>query len=307
MNKSELVKSIQNNGIKGMIVRFAYILSKPKKTIEVIKLKSSKIKDYPVFELNETIDKECLFKYKDETRILIQVHIYYVDLLNEIIDELNHFPFKYNLYISTTDNIRKEEIEKAIKDKVNAEDTVIEVFDNKGRDVYPFMKQVRNIYSNYDYLLHLHTKKSKDSKLGDDWRRYLYRGLLGSKDNIERIISCFETDKEIGIMYPETYGPLKSSIYYGYNTDNINRLANNLGIKRKYSDKDKRVMFPAGDMFWIRSKAIKRLLDYEIKETDIPEEKDQFDGTMMHAIERMWTNIIEADGYKTVVYKVTEK
>ena len=39
---------------------------------------------------------------------------------------------------------------------------IIEIFENKGRDVYPLLAQMRKHFKAYKYICHLHTKKSKE-------------------------------------------------------------------------------------------------------------------------------------------------
>lgn len=56
-------------------------------------------------------------------------------------------------------------------------------------------------------------------------------------------------------------------------------------------------MFPAGNMFWGRVAAVKNIFDIDYVEADFPEEAGQTDGTIMHAIERLWIPVAENNGY----------
>jgi rhamnosyltransferase len=66
--------------------------------------------------------------------IAIQVHVFYEDLLKEIINKLNLIPFKYDLFISTISKEKKEFIEKCLMAS-NANNYEIGIFKNIGRDV----------------------------------------------------------------------------------------------------------------------------------------------------------------------------
>ena len=45
---------------------------------------------------------------KDNCNIVIQVHIFYEDLIDEIIKKTNNIPFKFDLYITTISNKKKK-------------------------------------------------------------------------------------------------------------------------------------------------------------------------------------------------------
>jgi rhamnosyltransferase len=58
----------------------------------------------------------------------------------------------------------------------------------------------------------------------------------------------------------------------------------------------KKLIFPAGDMFWARTEAIYQI--FEIKFINkFPKELGQLNKTFMHAIERLWLYIIKLNGY----------
>ena len=58
--------------------------------------------------------------------------------------------------------------------------------------------------------------------------------------------------------------------------------------------------FPAGTMFWARTKSISELFDLQLDKKDFPEEKGQVDGTIAHAIERLFGIIPAKKGYKVI-------
>ena len=90
--------------------------------------------------------------------IAIHIHAYYEDLLSTIIKRLNRMPIKYDLYISTISKDKKASIEKYLQ-KSNHNKYEIKIYENKGRDVYPFISQMKSHYKNYKYICDLYTKK----------------------------------------------------------------------------------------------------------------------------------------------------
>ena len=55
--------------------------------------------------------------------------------------------------------------------------------------------------------------------------------------------------------------------------------------------------FPAGSMFWARGAALRPLLDLGLSFDDFPAETGQTDGTLAHAIERLFLHSCERAGY----------
>ena len=144
--------------------------------------------------------------------IAIQVHVFYEDLLKEIINKLKLIPIKYDLFISTISEEKKKFIEKCLMAS-NANNYEIRIFKNIGRDVYPFITQMKKKFKNYKYICHIHTKKSNHkSFLGANWRNYMYSNLLGSEKLISEILSDFEINKKLGFIFPEVYYDLIKDI-----------------------------------------------------------------------------------------------
>ena len=99
-----------------------------------------------------------------------------------IIQKLNNISAKYDLYISTISEEKMVLIEKYLLNS-NATNYEIKVFENKGRDVLPFLMQMKKKLKNYKYICHIHTKKSNHkSLLGENWRNYIYSNLFGSEE-----------------------------------------------------------------------------------------------------------------------------
>ena len=94
-------------------------------------------------------------KLKEKCKIAVQVHVYYENLINEIVNKTNNIPVKYDLYISTNSEIKKKIIEQYIKIKSKANNYEIIVIKNKGRDVLPFLNQLQIKSKKYIYVCHL--------------------------------------------------------------------------------------------------------------------------------------------------------
>ncbi len=234
-------------------------------------------------------------------KIAVQCHIYYVDLLEEILEQLKYIPYSYDLFLSTDSNEKKQEIEMILK-KYEISCVSILVHKNIGRDVLPMLIQMKPVIENYTYFLHLHTKKSKTLTGGTEWRKYLYYHLLGSKDNLLEILSLFHENKHLGLLYPT---PHPSSFYQlvnpkgsiGGNQRMLEQLFQTLDIPLEDIKMD--MTFPTGTMFWSRTEAIKDLF-FKFDEKQFSSEDGQLDGTYAHAVERCFDALAKKNGFEVI-------
>lgn len=235
------------------------------------------------------LQKTCL--------IAIQAHVYFIDLLDDIINSINNIPVKYDLYITTTSEENKKIIEEKVKLYTKANNFEILVMDNKGRDVLPFLNQIKKVYKKYKYLCHIHSKKTNQNpNLGNNWRKYLYKNILGNEEIISEILFNFESIDNLGIIYPDNFYPI-TNYTIGINNDNIrltNYLLNKIFPLHKIGKETG--YFPAGNMFWARIDAIHQIFEIDI-EDDVPIERKQIDSTIIHAVERIWVYLAKLNGY----------
>lgn len=227
--------------------------------------------------------------------IAVQAHVFYDDLIVPITEYINNITVPYDLYITTTSTQKKLSILRYISSHSTAKHIQIDVTDNRGRDVIPFMSQMEPVITRYKYFCHIHTKKSKHlPALGDIWREYLYQNLLGSQSVISEILALFESNPKIGLIFPENIDLIQDCVAWGSNKSITKLLFERLNINYNLPEE---IMFPAGNMFWGRVSAVKNLFATEFYNDLVPEEKGQIDKTIMHAIERSWVCVADANGY----------
>ena len=238
-----------------------------------------------------------LLNLSQATKIAVQAHVYYEKLISDIIQKTNNIPVKFDLYISTDSNFKKEYINNYALGHSNACKFEIQLFNNKGRDVLPLLNQMRNKIKNYKYFCHIHTKKSKHIVFGDAWRNYLFNNLLGNKIIISEILTLFENNVDLGIVFPEIY--YKVLITYGdnivgsdlkYMEKIIKKISSNLKLSTNNLD------FPMGNMFWAKIESVHQLFKIKFNE-EVPEENKQLDGTLIHGIERIWIYVAKYNGF----------
>ena len=240
------------------------------------------------------------FQNLQDITIAIQIHVFYEDLLIDIINKLNLIPLKYDLFISTISNEKKTFVEKCLFNST-ANNYEIKIFKNIGRDVFPFITQMKTKFKKYKYICHIHTKKSNHkSLLGANWRNYIYSNLFGNQNIVLGNILDFEKNEKLGFIFPEIYYDLKKDVYGFDNVDfalnKPNKKYMNIILQRifKKTKIGVKLEFPAGNMFWAKTKAIYQIFNIRLK---FPKEQNQTNETIMHGIERIWLYLVKLNGY----------
>lgn len=236
--------------------------------------------------------KECPAKFS----VAVQIHLFFVDTIDEIIKNINLIPCPFDCYISTDTEEKKELIAQKFN-LCNARNVTVEVLENKGRDVAPFLKQMRERIDQYDIICHIHSKKTTFADYGDFWRKYLFNNLFGCSDNIAEILDMFKSNEKLGIIFPETYPLIKDQQMFGADRDNCVATAQKLGITEPLPQ---RAMFPAGNMFWARTDAVRQMFLSDA--FSFESEKGQVHFTDAHRVERLWVYLAKHNGFN---YKKT--
>jgi hypothetical protein len=227
----------------------------------------------------------------------IFIHVYHVDLTEELIQAANNAPTgRTNLYIST-DTLPKAAQINAICATLAAHPFEIRVMENRGRDIAPLLCGYRDRLADIDVGLHIHSKKSLHYETQfDSWRRYLLDQLLGTKALAANIVTLL-LDRTIGAVMPDHFGPIRPLIQWGGNFPMISALLSMIGedISPAHA-----LDFPTGSMFWFRATAVQRLLDLNLRPYHFDPEQGQIDGTLAHALERAFLYFIESAGFRWV-------
>lgn len=252
--------------------------------------------DLKMIGMSEKACEVAQFESKDKTvRIAVQIHMFYLDTLEETISYLNQLPYAFDCYISTNTVEKKKQIEDTMKETCKCHNLFVEVFENRGRDVAPFLMQMKERILQYDYIGHIHSKKTKTNDHGNEWRKYIFQHLFGNEEYLKRVFNLFETNPDIGILMPETYPVLELQAEWGGNKTGVQNLLKTLGIQENLPMEP---VFPVGNMFWARTDAVKRIFEYGFQQSDFPAEAGQVNATIAHQIERAWVYLIKHEGYR---------
>ncbi len=238
------------------------------------------------------------FEQGNHPRIAVQVHLFYTEILDEVIRYLNHIPYAFDCYVSTDTKAKGLIIAQAMDQHCQAKKVEVTCFENRGRDVAPFLIQMKPHIRSYDYVCHLHTKYSAHDDFGNQWRKLLYDSLLANTEHVSALLDLFEKNPQLGLVYQKTYWHVKPSLGWKGNRAEAEAL-----MARRQLDATSlpdNPSFPAGNMFWARTKAIASIFEAGLTSDDFPKEGKQLDGTLAHALERCWCHIANVHGFESV-------
>ena len=228
-------------------------------------------------------------------RIAIQLHLFYLDLIDDFYAYLSNMPFEFDLLVSIVDDTKKNLVQQKFQGLPHLEHCIVRVVPNRGRDVAPFIIGFGDILDDYEYVAHIHSKKSLYTGAEQQkWRDYLLDSLLGSREKIQKIFAEFVKNERLGIVYPRPSVNIPYMAFTWLSNRAVGMyLLSRLGVRpnaTEYFD------FSAGTMFWARTKAIHRIYSSGLRLDDFPEEKRQNDGTIAHAIERSLVLLVMDEG-----------
>ena len=208
------------------------------------------------------------------------LHLFHDDLADAFAERLAVIDTTAKFYVSTDTEAKADRIRASLPD------AEIRVLPNRGRDIWPKLYGFGDAYDHHEVVLHLHGKKSPHAAGLNDWLAHILDCLLGSREDVNRILSMFRTIPKLGLVAPLTFRNVMGAAHWGANRDIARELAFRMDLRGELPAND-RLQFPVGSMFWGRVSAMRPLLDLKLRPEHFPPEAGQVDGTLAHAIERM--------------------
>lgn len=230
------------------------------------------------------------------------MHLYYPDLFESCYEYALSMPEDSGVILTTTTDEKVRKL-KAVFAKGPWKKVVVLNIGNRGRDVSALLVGAAPYLKDYEYVCFMHDKKvpQLDNAIkGRAFSERCYQNMLGSRTLVRNIIGLFEKEPYMGILMPP---PPNHADYYptlgvewGPNFDSTRALADKMKLRVPMSP-DKEPVAPLGTMFWFRTASFKKLIDMEWKYEDFPQEPNKTDGTLLHAVERIYPFVAQDAGY----------
>lgn len=243
-------------------------------------------------------------KFNEYSNTAIIICLYYEDMVDYYFSYLKLVPKEICIYIITSNRNLMKILEQKLQDIKNK--TYLRFKNNRGRDISALLITSKDIFKKYKYVCFLHDKKAKNSMLIQDvkkWQQNLCENMLGGTGYINNILNYLQQNDKIGLLVaPAPYSKNISRWYSNNwlkNYDNTIDLLNRLKCKLNIEYEDYPISI--GTAFWAKSKALKKLIAYNWEYEDFDEEPLKDDGTLSHAIERVFPYIAQDCGYETKI------
>ena len=233
-------------------------------------------------------------------KLAVHIHCFFIDVFEVLIDRLvKTVPENAVYFVSVVSEEGRAFVASRLEG-LGLRVGRIAVVPNRGRDIAPLIVEFARDFLDFDFCLHLHTKKSSEKlELGARWMQNLMRTLIPSREFVENTIALMESDPSIGLIGPVAYTEIRPFMVWGQNLPIARELLvrTNLECSLQASGL---LSFPAGSFFWFKPKALERLFDAGLALTEFPEEPISDDGTIAHAIERCLPIYAESEGFRYV-------
>jgi rhamnosyltransferase len=237
--------------------------------------------------------------------------LYYEKCLRKNLSYLKNVPGYLGKFIVAKRPELVPQIKSIMEEEaLNAE--IIIAAENRGRDLSALLIEGRRLFDEYEYICFVHDKQTSGAAdadiVGDEFNHLIFENMLGSTPYIEQVLNLFEENPFLGLLSPPEvlHGGYFSIIgnEWTNNYENTVQLADTLKIDAPIEIKQP--PYALSTTFWCRTKALKKLISYQWKYNDFPDEPLEMDGTLNHAIERILMYVAQDAGYYTGIVQTTD-
>lgn len=223
--------------------------------------------------------------------IAVCYHLYFTDLIPELIWIFSRFDKSVKKIVSVTPNITDDYINVINKNVPGIE--IIRV-PNSGRDLRAFVEFTKDgKFDNFDWVLKIHGKKSVHRTDGDHMR-LRWTEFLAPEDNPLKLLTDLPKNlANIRLIAPKDclINPAAPSNWVS-NANWVKEILSRYSQKTEFKAPVKEWSFPilAGSFYWISQKGLKFLKNLPVKTEDWKKSENTglgIDGGLEHAIERL--------------------
>jgi len=248
---------------------------------------------YTNFSMLEVLpDDDTGWRPDPAPRLAVFAHIYYDDMVAEMMDYLTRIPIPFDLIVTTSSQEKRASIEAqlAAYDLAGLEIRVVEA--NRGRDMSALLVGCRDLLTSgrYDLALRVHSKKSPqdDYNAATLFKAHMFDNVLSSTGYVARILKLFTDEPTLGMVFPPVVNIGYPTLGHSWFTNRplAEEVAAKLGVHTVFDRSTP--LAPYGSMFWFRPQALLKLTGWPWQWEDYPEEAEAYgDGSITHVQERL--------------------
>ena len=232
-------------------------------------------------------------------------HLYYADNFEESCRYLQAVPPAVALFVTTDTAAKKDAIETLLSRMARTAE--VRQVSSRGRDLAALLVGCRDVFRQYAYVCFCHDKKSlragQPLTTGEAFSRLLWENTLASPAYIGNVLRTFAGEPFLGLLVPPAphhgeYRKLAGDFWTNLCYAETLKLAKSLAINPALISSQAPPL-ALGSFFWCRSRALRRLWERAWQPEDFPAEPMPKDGTVSHALERIFPFVAQAEGYYT--------
>ena len=259
---------------------------------------------YNNLHLNYVLPKQYQSKNHDrKSRALFIFHISYVDMLDYLRPYICGLPDDVDVILTTKPERNCPVVYQYFHPFLGDRLRVLQARD-PGRDLSALLVTAAPCFDGYDYIGFCHDKRSKKDvrvTIGAGFQECILDNTIGSSMYVENVLNLLDEHPELGLLCPPP--PHHSEYFWLVGNrwtccfDQTKNLANRLGLTVDIAP-DKQPL-AIGTAFWCRRDALAPLFQYPWTYQDFPPEPLAVDGTLNHALERIFPFVAQQQGYLT--------
>ncbi|WP_046117077.1 glycoside hydrolase family 99-like domain-containing protein [Ensifer aridi] len=248
----------------------------------------------PALTISEGVEPELRFR----GTLAVHLHLFHYEMLEQCCAWLSSIPVPFDLFVSVVDPTIAERAQRTLTGFGGVNRLFVSIVPNRGRDIAPMVVGFGRQLATYDFVGHFHSKKSSHTPGKRDWAGQLGHHLFHSQSHTTRVLNLFAERPDLGLVFPIYHPSIKDQIKWGSNFRRAEEEMRKFkGLFDTNISEEDLLPFPAGSFFLARTNAIRHLLDGAYTLEDFEPEAQQVDGTLAHAIERMFVLVSARSGY----------
>lgn len=246
---------------------------------------------YTNFSLLEIVSEEDDgWRPEVAPRIAVVAHVYYEDMVDEIMGYVRNIPVDYDLIVTTTSTAKREAILDALA-PYELPRVDVRIVDNRGRDMSALLIGCRDVFESddYDLVCRVHSKKSPQDSFNraDLFKHHLFDNILYTTGYVANILRLFDRHQTLGMVFPPIVNIGYPTLGHSWFTNRpfAEVVAERISISTLFDSTTP--VAPYGSMFWARPQSLRKMAAYPWEWSDYPDNDGYQDGGLPHVQERL--------------------
>ncbi len=231
------------------------------------------------------------------------LYIYYLENFDKYFEYISNMPKYVDIFIVSPNNEVLTSMKDFIQEKNISSKIEYRKHTNQGREQSALLITCKDIATSYEYICFIHGKKTPhvSKQNGEEFAKHCTDNLIYNEHYINNVIDLLENNPQLGFLIPPVilfnpFATINSEWLENFEIAE-NFVKNILKLDLALDDTP---LAPYGGMFWFRREAFNTIFKHNWKFEDFPAEpRKEIDGTIAHAIERLFSYFVQDAGYAT--------